>query len=121
MIAFILAKKIRVSLVYHADDWHKSEKSRMHILGLVYLSKSFLPNKAYQPHRRAFMDHLESIVIKNPEFAKDCQLERYQRYLKNNVDGGSTTNRTDKKCNKMKISLDTVRLFLDHTKSDVKH
>ena len=75
MIAFILAKKMRVSSIYHPEDWHKCEKSRMYILGLVYLSKLFLPNKAHQLHRKPFMGHLESIIIKNPEFATDCQLD----------------------------------------------
>ena len=111
-------------MVYHADDWHKSEKSRMHILGLVYLSKSFLPNKAHQPHRKAFMEHLECIVIKNPEFAKDCQLDdivwndikdilkaMWRKYYKSDR----------KECNNVRASSDTARLFLDPTKSDVKH
>ena len=47
----------------------------MHILGLAYVSKSFLPNKAHQPHRKPFMEHLEFIVTENPEFAKDFQLD----------------------------------------------
>ena len=75
MVAFILAKKMQVTTIYHQDHWYKSEKSRMHILGFVYLSKSFLSNKSHQQHRKAFMDHLESVIIENPEFGKDCQLD----------------------------------------------
>ena len=75
MVAFILAKKMQVTTIYHQDDWYKKEKCRMHILGFVYLPKSFLSNKSHQPHRKAFMDHLGSVIIENPEFGKDCQLD----------------------------------------------
>ena len=70
----ILAKKIKVSRTYHPYDWYKSEKSRMHILALVYASKSFLAMKQ-QPHSKAFMAHLESIVTENPNYAQDCEID----------------------------------------------
>ena len=71
----ITAKKMEVSRLYQPNDWYKSEKSRMHILALVYASKSFLPMESHQPHAKPFMAHLESIAIENPEYARDCGIE----------------------------------------------
>ena len=71
----ITAKKMEVSRLYQPDDWYKSEKSRMHILALVYASKSFLLVESHQPHAKAFMGHLESIATENPEYARDCGID----------------------------------------------
>ena len=60
--------------MYHPDDWYKSNKSRMHILALVYAWKSFLPMN-HQPHSKAFMSHLESIITENPGYVRDCRID----------------------------------------------
>ena len=54
--------------IYQPNDWYKSDKSRIHILALVYASKSFLPMQTHQPHGKAFMSHLETIAIQNPVY-----------------------------------------------------
>ena len=60
---------MQVSSTYQPNNWYKSDKPRMFILALVYASKLFLPHAAHQPHRKLFMDHLDSIVMENPEYA----------------------------------------------------
>ena len=50
-------------------------KSRMHILALVYASKSYLLIKAHQPHGKEFMVHLGDIVAEKLEYARDCDIE----------------------------------------------
>ena len=77
-MCLILVKKMQVSWVYQRDDWYKSEKSRMHILPLVYLSKSFLPIQSHQPCKKEFIVHLENIVMEKPDYARDSEIEDVQ-------------------------------------------
>ena len=47
----------------------------MHMLALVYLSKSFLPTKSHQSHAKEFIKDLENIVNEKPEYARDCDID----------------------------------------------
>ena len=114
----ISVKKMQVSSIYQPNDWYKSDKPRMFTLPLVYASKSFLPHVAHQPQVKPFMDHLDTIVMENPEYAQDCGMTMWNG-MKLEIfwklcGGNSRTTRTiENKKNVINTFLHTARSFIN--------
>ena len=54
---------IQGNSIYQENDSYKTNKSRTHILALIYVFKSFLPIKAHQAYEKGFIVYLETIAF----------------------------------------------------------